>query len=139
MHCAREVDFLYVTAVGVEGVEAVGNSGDGIGSAVMHDGVGDDDARGFEDFTQSEGTVGRYGVAGIGYGDGVADGGADDDGGDEGDGDGQECAFHKGKYKIKTMSIGYDILNVRRWLRCTLSGISTADSRDVVLVQQPTQ
>ena len=128
-----------MAAVGIEGVEAVGDGGDGVGSAVMHDGVGDDDARGSEDFTERECAVGRYGVAGIGYGDGVAYGGADDDGGDEGDGDGQECAFHKGKYKIKTMSIGYDILNERRWLHCTLSGISTADSRDVVLVQQPTQ
>ena len=50
MHCAREVDFIYVAAVGVEGVEAVGNSGDGVGSAVMHDGVGDDDAGGLRGF-----------------------------------------------------------------------------------------
>lgn len=94
-----------MAAVGVEGVEAIGDGGDGVGSAVMHDGVGDDDARGFEDFTQSEGAVGRYGVAGIGYGDGVAYGGADDDGGDEGDGDGQECAFHKDKRFINELNV----------------------------------
>ena len=52
-----------MAAVGIEGVEAVGDGGDGVGSAVMHDGVGDDDARGSEDFTERECAVGRYGVA----------------------------------------------------------------------------